>query len=73
MKLKLRAVGNDTGVVLPKEILQRLHVKKGDSLLATEVPGGYFLTPYDAEVAEQVKLGLKFMKQYTGTLRGLAK
>jgi putative addiction module antidote len=73
MKLKLREVGNATGLVLPREILERLDVKKGDSLLAAEVPGGYFLTKYDAEVAEQLKLGLEFMKQYRGTFRALAK
>jgi len=73
MKLKLRTVGNGTGLVLPNEILERLHAKKGDSLLATEVPGGYLLTSCDAELAQQVKLGLQFMKQNKGTFRALAK
>jgi len=73
MKLKLRAVGTSTGLVLPKEILQRLRVKKDDALFAIEMPGGFFLTPYDPDVAEQVKLGLEFMKEYRDTFRALAK
>jgi hypothetical protein len=37
------------------------------------VPGSYLLTPSDLDVAKQVKLGLKFMKEYQRTLRTLAK
>ena len=44
MKLKLRAVGTSTGVVLPKETLHRLNVKRGDTLFAVETPDGYLLT-----------------------------
>lgn len=73
MKLKLRAVGTSTGLVLPKEILHRLNVKKDDSLFAIEAPGGFFLTPYDPEVEAQVKLGLEFMGEYRDTFRALAK
>lgn len=73
MKLKLRAVGTSTGLVLPKEILHRLKVQRNDSLFAIETPVGYLLTPYDPKVEEQVKLGLKFMKEYRDTLRALAK
>ena len=73
MKLKLRAVGTSTGLVLPKEILHRLKVQRNDSLFAIETPVGYLLTPYDPEVEEQVKLGLKLMKEYRDTFRALAK
>lgn len=73
MKLKLRAVGTSTGVVLPKEFLSRLKVKKDDVLFAVETPGGYLLTPFDPEVAEQVKLGREIMAEHRDTLRALAK
>jgi len=73
MKLKLRAVGTSTGVVLPKEFLHRLNVKKDDSLFAVETPQGYLLTPYDPEVEEQVKLGREIMAKHRDTLRALAK
>ena len=73
MKLKLRAVGTSTGVVLPKEFLHRLKVKTGDELFAVETSEGYLVTPYDPEIDEQVKLGLEFMAKYRDTFRALAK
>ena len=33
------------GVILNKEVMAKLRVKKGDSLYLTEAPGGYRLTP----------------------------
>jgi putative addiction module antidote len=73
MKLKLRSVGTSTGVILPKEALQRLRVQKGDELFAIETPDGYLLTPFDPEVEEQLKLGRELMKEHRETLRALAK
>ena len=73
MKLKLRAVGTSTGVVLPKEILQRLKVKQNDHLFVVETPEGYLLTPYDPELEEQLRLGREFMKERRDTLRALAR
>ena len=73
MKLKLRSVGTSTGVILPKEALQRLRVQKGDELFAIETPDGYLLTPFDPEVEEQLKLGRELMKAHRETLRALAK
>jgi putative addiction module antidote len=73
MKLKLRAVGTSTGVILPKQFLQRLKVRKNDELFAIETPEGYLLTPYDPEIEEQVKLGRELMKEHRETLRALAK
>jgi putative addiction module antidote len=73
MKLKLRSIGASTGVILPKKLLDRLMLKKGDVLFASETPEGFLLTPYDPEVARQVKLGLEFMKQHRETFRALAK
>jgi putative addiction module antidote len=73
MKLKLRSIGTSTGVILPKQLLDRLKLKKDDVLFASETPEGYLLTPYDPEVAEQVKLGLEIMKEHRETLRALAK
>lgn len=73
MKLKLRSVGTSTGVILPKEFLHRLKLKKDDCLFAVETPDGYLLTPYDPEVDEQVRIGLEFMAEYRDIFRALAK
>jgi len=73
MKLKLRAVGTSTGVVLPKEFLHRLKVQKDDQLFAVETPEGYLLTPYDPDVEQQLAIGRKIMRKYRETFRALAK
>jgi putative addiction module antidote len=60
------------GIVLPKEILAKLHVEKGDSLYITETPQGIQLTPYDEEFDRQIEIGKKVMRKYRDALRKLA-
>lgn len=71
--LKLTAVGTSTGVVIPKEMLLRLKVGRGDALFVVETPSGYLITPYDPAVAKQLEVGREIMKEYRETLRALAK
>jgi len=71
--LKLTAIGTSTGLVLPKELLTRLRVAKGDTLFAVETPNGLLLSPLNPDVAAQVELGRKVMKQYRETMTKLAK
>jgi putative addiction module antidote len=73
VKLKLRSVGTSTGVILPKELLHRLKVKKDDHLFAVETPAGFLLTPYDPEIEEQLEIGREFLASYRDTFRALAK
>jgi putative addiction module antidote len=71
--LKLTQIGNSVGVILPKEVLTRLKVKKGDTLHLTDTPAGVTLTPYDPDFEKQLKLGREFMRKYRNTFRALAK
>ena len=71
-KLKLTAIGNSTGVVLPKEILDRLHVGRGDELSVVETPDGIMLTAYDPELAEQMEVAERIMREDRDLLRKLA-
>jgi putative addiction module antidote len=72
--LKLTAVGTSTGVVIPKEMLARLNVSKGDVLYAVETAdGGYRLTPFDPEFAEKMDKVDDIMRRYRNTLDALAK
>ncbi|MGH9608219.1 MAG: AbrB/MazE/SpoVT family DNA-binding domain-containing protein [Bryobacteraceae bacterium] len=71
--LKLTKMGTSTGMVIPKEMLHRLKVEKGDSLFAIETPEGYLLTPYDPTIEEQLKAGRDFMKANRETFKALAK
>ena len=70
--LKLTQIGNSVGVILPKELLARLKVAKGDSLFLTEAANGLTLTPYDPELDEQLKVGREFMREYRDTFHQLA-
>jgi putative addiction module antidote len=71
--LKLTQIGNSVGVILPKEVLARLRLVKGDSVFLTEAANGVTLTPYDPELEEQLKLGREFMREYRDTFHQLAK
>ena len=70
--LKVITVGNSTGVVLPKEILQRLHVRKGDKLYVLETPNGIELVPYNPEFAQQMEIAEQVMREDRDVLRKLA-
>jgi putative addiction module antidote len=70
--LKLTKIGTSTGVVIPQEMLNRLRVKKGDSLYAIETPEGYLLTPYDPAIEDQLKVGRDLMTAYRETFNALA-
>lgn len=70
--LKITTVGNSSGVILPKEILEKLRLKKGDSLLVIETPNGIELTAYDPVVAKQMEVAEKVMRKHRDVLRKLA-
>jgi putative addiction module antidote len=71
--LKLTQIGNSIGVILPKELIARLKVEKGDSIFITETPDGYAITPYDPAIEEQLQAGRDFMSEYRDTFHQLAK
>ena len=72
MKLKITAIGNSAGVILPKELLARLRLGKGDELFATELPDGIKLMPFDPKLAEQMKVAERVMRKRRTLLRKLA-
>ena len=71
-KLKLTAIGNSTGVILPKELLEKLRVTRGDELLVLETPNGIELTPFDPELARQMEVAERVMRKRRSLLRKLA-
>ena len=72
MKLKITTVGNSAGVILPKELLARLRLEKGDELHALETPDGIRLTKYDPEFAAQMEVAERVMREDRDLLRKLA-
>ena len=71
--LKLTQIGNSVGVILPKEVLARLKLEKGDTVYVTETPDGFALTPLDPSFEVQLEIGREFMREYRDTFRALAK
>lgn len=71
--LKLTQIGNSVGVILPKEVLARLKVAKGDVLYVTDSPEGFRLTAHDPAFEEQMTAARGIMKKRRAVLRELAK
>jgi putative addiction module antidote len=70
--VKVITVGNSAGIILSKEILERLRVSKGDTLTVTETPDGVQLSTYEDKVARQLEISERIMKDNRNMLRKLA-
>jgi putative addiction module antidote len=72
LRLKITRVGESAALILPAEVLDRLHATQGDTVCLKESPGGFELTmeavAFDAEMAAAREV----MNQYSGALRKLA-
>jgi putative addiction module antidote len=74
VELKVRKFGNSLGVVLPKEVINRLHTGDGEALFLIEGPdGGYQLTPYDPGFEKKMAKADAIINRYRNTLHVLAK
>jgi putative addiction module antidote len=71
--LKITQIGNSLGVVLPKEILARLKLEKGDLVFVTDAPGGLMVSPYNETFELQMAEARQIMKRRRHVLRELAK
>ena len=71
--LKLTQIGNSVGLILPKEILARLKLEKGDTVFVTDAVNGVNLTPFDPSIEQQLDLGREFMREFRDTFHQLAK
>jgi putative addiction module antidote len=72
MKLKITTVGSSAGIVLPKELLARMRLSKGDVLYATELPDGIKLAPYDPAFEQRIQTAEKVMREDRTLLRKLS-
>jgi putative addiction module antidote len=69
---KIIAIGNSAGIILPKETLTRLNVKKGDTLYITEGSQGIRLLSFDPEFAIQMEAARDVMRENRDVLQRLA-
>jgi putative addiction module antidote len=74
VELKVRKFGNSLGVVLPKEVIQRLQAGDGERLFLIEAENGdYRLTPYDPAFEKKMAKAEEIMSRYRNTLHSLSK
>ncbi|MCB8882517.1 AbrB/MazE/SpoVT family DNA-binding domain-containing protein [Acidisoma cellulosilytica] len=71
--LKLTSIGNSVGVILPKDMLAKLGIGKGDTLYAIETPEGVRLSTSDPVFEAQMDEARRIMKERRAVLHELAK
>jgi putative addiction module antidote len=73
LKVKVTAVGNSMGILLPKEALNKLKVGKGDTLYLVENADGFSITPYQEDFESQMEAAEKVLRKYRNAFHELAK
>lgn len=71
--IKLRRVGNSTGTIFPKEVLEELHAGVGDELHLVRTERGFEITAYDPGFERAMEAFGRFRKKYRNALRELAR
>lgn len=71
--LKLTQIGNSVGVILPKDVLAKLQVERGDEIFLTDSPDGMRLTVHNPEFEAQMREARDIMKARRAVLHELAK
>jgi len=74
MRIEIKKIGNSDGLILPRELMQRLDLKRGQQLHVTELAGGGFQAlPYDPDFEKTMDIAEEIMDEYRDTLAALAK
>ena len=74
MRIEIKKIGNSDGLILPRELMQRLDLKRGQFLHVIELPGGGFQAlPYDPDFERTMQIADEITDKYRDTLAALAK
>ncbi|MBY0225806.1 MAG: AbrB/MazE/SpoVT family DNA-binding domain-containing protein [Hyphomicrobium sp.] len=73
MRLQIKKIGNSTGLILPKELLQRLGLEQGDEVIVSQEPDGLKIRLTEDDFERGLEIARKAMKKYRSALRVLAK
>lgn len=71
--LKLRKIGSSVGVILPKELLEKLHLKEGDQVFADVGKEALHITPYDPDFEAAMQAFEKTRRKFRNALHELGK
>lgn len=72
-KVTARRMGGSIGATLPKDMVDRLHIREGDELTAIETADGILLTPYDPAFEDAIRAYQRGARIYRNALRDLAR
>ncbi|MGS1095918.1 AbrB/MazE/SpoVT family DNA-binding domain-containing protein [Aquamicrobium terrae] len=75
MNTTIRKIGNSEGVILPKELLERLHLRAGDSVVIVQEGDELRLRRMEDSAEEferKMKIARERMKKYEVAYRVLA-
>jgi putative addiction module antidote len=74
MQIELKKIGNSSGFILPKELMQELNLSQGEWLYLTRnADGSFTIGRRDDAFEAAMESARKMMKRYDNALRELAK
>ncbi len=73
IRVQVTTTGDSAAIQFPRQILDKLKVEDGGTLLILETPDGILLRPYDPEFEKQMRLAEQITREYPDTLRELSK
>jgi putative addiction module antidote len=71
-KTKIISIGNSLGIILSKEVLNRLDLDKGDEIMLSKTTSGFEISPYKDDIAEDIEIAKGVMKRHREVLKKLA-
>ena len=74
LRLEVKKIGNSDGLILPREFMQQLDLKRGQFLYVEPLPGGGFRAiPYDSDFEKTMDIAEEVIDEYKDTLAVLAR
>jgi putative addiction module antidote len=74
MRVEIKKIGNSYGVILPREVMNLLDLKGGETLhLESLAGGGFRATPFDPDFEKTMEIAEEVIDEYRDTLATLAK
>jgi len=73
LQVKLTTISDSVGIVLPKEVREKLNVSEGDSLYLLESSEGFVLTRHQRNFDEQMHAAEKVLNKYCSAFCELSK
>lgn len=71
-KVTARKMGGSVGATLPREFVDRYHIKAGDVLNVVETSDGILITPFNPEFEKAMNAYERGARKFRNALRELA-